>query len=125
MSGEAKQPSKEQQEAQARAQEEAVTGIIAQVCTPAARERLARIGLVRPDRAKAVQELLVRLATSGQLQHRIEENELVSLLDRVSEPQANKLIFSHRPRDDDELELPEEPSKNQAAGNAEDDDFFD
>lgn len=124
MSGEAKQVSKEQQEAQAKAQEEAVAGIIAQVCTPAARERLARIGLVRPDRAKAVQELLIRLASSGQLQHRIEEGELVSLLDRVSEPQTSKLIISHRPRDDDELELPE-PAKNNADGGEDEDDFFD
>ena len=45
---------------------------------------VARIALVRPERERSLQELLVRMARSGQLRGRVTDDQLLSLLDQVA-----------------------------------------
>lgn len=45
---------------------------------------VARIALVRPERERSLQELLVRMARSGQLRGRVTDEQLLSLLDQVA-----------------------------------------
>jgi len=40
--------------------------------------------VVRPDKARGVEELLLRMARSGQLQGRVTEAQLVQFLEQIS-----------------------------------------
>jgi programmed cell death protein 5 len=55
--------------------------MLASVLTAEARARLARVALVKPDKARAVEDSLLRQATSGALGARVGEDALVALLD--------------------------------------------
>ncbi|CCG81339.1 Predicted protein [Taphrina deformans PYCC 5710] len=57
---------------------------LSQILAPSARDRLRRIALVKPDRAQGIEELLLRMAKSGQIRQRVTEDELVGLLTEVS-----------------------------------------
>ena len=46
---------------------------------------VARISLVRPERGRSLEDLLVRMARSGQLRGRVSDDQLLSLLDQVAE----------------------------------------
>ncbi|SGZ31147.1 BQ5605_C047g12318 [Microbotryum silenes-dioicae] len=71
------------QAAQFAQEEEKRRGIMSQILSPEARERLSRIALVRPERARAIEALLLRMAQSGQLRGRVSENQLIGVLDQV------------------------------------------
>lgn len=49
---------------------------------------VSRIALVRPERARSLQELLVRMARSGQLRGRVTDDQLLSLLDQVAQAEG-------------------------------------
>lgn len=44
---------------------------------------MSRIALVKPDRARAIEQLLMRMAQSGQLRGRVSEDQLIDVLDQV------------------------------------------
>ncbi|CEH13519.1 Apoptosis-related protein/predicted DNA-binding protein [Ceraceosorus bombacis] len=48
-----------------------------------ARERLSRINLVKPEKARAIQDLILRMAQSGQVRQRITEPQLIGLLEQI------------------------------------------
>ncbi|GHJ85088.1 hypothetical protein NliqN6_1490 [Naganishia liquefaciens] len=71
--------------AQAQAQEEEMRRtLMGQILEPDARERLSRIALTRPSLARQIEELLVRMARSGQLKGKVGDTELKGLLEQVS-----------------------------------------
>ncbi|KAK9381686.1 PDCD5-related protein [Kockiozyma suomiensis] len=94
-------------------EDDARSAMIAQILTPAARERLSRIRIVRQQKANGVEDLLIRMARSGQIQNRVDEDELISLLDQISqqESKANETKIVYQTRrynyddDDDDLDL--------------------
>lgn len=45
---------------------------------------VSRIALVRPERERSLQDLLVRMARSGQLRGRVTDEQLLGLLDQVA-----------------------------------------
>ena len=47
-----------------------------QVLLPAARERLARIALVKPDKARSVEDLVLQAAQRGQIVERVRAGRL-------------------------------------------------
>lgn len=77
------------QNASASAADEMRLGQLAQVLTLEARERLSRIRMVRSDRARNVEDLILNLAKSGRLQQKVTEEHLKQLLEQLSE-QENK-----------------------------------
>ena len=107
-SGGQNQGSAEEQAAQqerAAAQEEMKRGMISAMLEPAARERCAstspsqghllhthvltsvsRISLTRPQMAKQVEELLVRMGQQGQIRGQVSDQALKGLLEQVSAP---------------------------------------
>ncbi|KAM0754680.1 DNA-binding TFAR19-related protein [Meredithblackwellia eburnea MCA 4105] len=99
--------------AQKQAQEEETRrNIMSQILSPEARERLSRIALVRPERARSIEQLLMRMAQSGQLRGAVSEQQLIGVLDQVeaaerggkggsSEKTAGKITFSRKQRLDD------------------------
>ena len=48
---------------------------------------VSRIGLVKPQKARQITDLLIRMAQQGQIRGRITEDQLIGLLDQVD--QAN------------------------------------
>ena len=57
---------------------------LARILSAEARERLSRIALVKPEHADRVQDMLLKMAKSGQIRSQVTEQQLVGLLDQVS-----------------------------------------
>ncbi|GAA5983119.1 hypothetical protein JCM11641_004919 [Rhodosporidiobolus odoratus] len=73
----------EDQAQQVAQEDERRRGVMSQILSAEARERLSRIALVKPDRARAIEQLLMRMAQSGQLRGRVSEDQLIDVLDQV------------------------------------------
>lgn len=58
--------------------------IMEQACTKEALARLGRIKLVKPDKAAAVENLIVSMAMQGKLPGPINEGKLIEILERGS-----------------------------------------
>ena len=93
---------------------------------PEALERLSRVSLVRPDRAQSVEQYLQQLISTGQLRHKISENEIVEILNGVAKEQnkrnETKIIFNRK--DKYSINDKAEESKHNDQYDSEDD-FFD
>ncbi|CCF55628.1 hypothetical protein KAFR_0A01900 [Kazachstania africana CBS 2517] len=92
-----------------------------------AMERLQRVALVKPDRALAVESYLKQLIGSGQLRHKVSENEIVSILNNISQSdqrnQSNKIIFNRK--DHNNLEFDNDNRNIKSNDSDDEDDFFD
>ncbi|KAJ3305364.1 hypothetical protein HDV03_001657 [Kappamyces sp. JEL0829] len=58
---------------------------LAQILSPEARERLARIRIVKEEKARGVEEMLIRMAQSGQIRGKVSETQLIDILSQVNE----------------------------------------
>jgi programmed cell death protein 5 len=79
-----------QAEEQQREQEERRQAMLAQIMSPEARARLARIALVKPDKARGVEDLVIRMAQMGQITEKVSEDRLISLLEQINEQQQSR-----------------------------------
>ncbi|XP_064611229.1 programmed cell death protein 5-like [Liolophura sinensis] len=95
-------PSKEQQEQQRARQEEMKNNILSQVLDQSARARLNTISLAKPEKAQAVENMLVQMARMGQIQEKLNEDQLKGLLGQISEKTQKKTTvkFNRRRMDD-------------------------
>lgn len=100
--------------AQDLAQENMTITILNRVLTNEARERLSRVKIVRPDRAQAVENYIIKLYSMGQIHQKLGEKDIVQILDGLSrdsqQKQQTKITFNR---------------KNIAEDDEDDDDFFD
>ncbi|ELU06260.1 hypothetical protein CAPTEDRAFT_223706 [Capitella teleta] len=80
-----KGPSPEEQAAMKQQQDQMKNNILAQVLDQPARARLNTIGLTKPEKVQMVENMLIQMARSGQIQERLGEAQLKGLLERVSE----------------------------------------
>ncbi|KAJ3662372.1 hypothetical protein Zmor_006726 [Zophobas morio] len=71
-------------EEQARAQEDAKNSILTQILDQSARARLNTLMLGKPEKGKLVENMLIRMAQTGQICTKIGETELINLLENVS-----------------------------------------
>ncbi|KAL0310572.1 UNVERIFIED_CONTAM: DNA-binding protein DDB [Sesamum angustifolium] len=79
--------SPEQQKAQEEAKRDAEEQrqlMLTQILTPEARARLARIALVKPDKARGVEDVILRAAQMGQIAEKVSEERLISLLEQIN-----------------------------------------
>ncbi|KAH9048243.1 DNA-binding TFAR19-related protein [Lactarius hengduanensis] len=95
-----------------RAEEQMRRDLLATALEPAARERLSRISLVSPARSKQIESILLRMAQSGQLRGRVNEEQLINLLEQADEAQKKAsgngtIVFQRRvdADDDDDFDL--------------------
>ncbi|KAM0322696.1 hypothetical protein ACHAQA_009287 [Verticillium albo-atrum] len=86
---------------------EARQHILGQILHPEAADRLGRIRLVKEQRATEVENRLIMLAQSGQLQSKVTEAQLKELLNAVADKQEEeKIVVSRRKGwDDDDDDL--------------------
>lgn len=83
-------------------------GILSQVLDQEARARLNTIKLTKPEKGQQVEAMLCQMAQTGQLGGKMGEQDLKSLLERMSAGQSsNKVKFDRRRNmdsdDDDDL----------------------
>ncbi|XP_006641214.1 programmed cell death protein 5 [Lepisosteus oculatus] len=64
--------------------------ILAQVLDQSARARLSNLALVKPEKAKAVENYLIQMARFGQLGGKISETGLIEILEKVSQQTEKK-----------------------------------
>ncbi|XP_024296082.1 programmed cell death protein 5 isoform X1 [Oncorhynchus tshawytscha] len=64
--------------------------ILAQVLDQSARARLSNLALVKPEKAKAVENYLIQMARMGQLGGKISETGLIDILEKVSQQTEKK-----------------------------------
>ncbi|TFJ85369.1 hypothetical protein NSK_003328 [Nannochloropsis salina CCMP1776] len=70
-----------------------------QILSPEARERLARIAIVRKEKVRGVQDMLIQAATSGRLRGKVSEEQLIEMLEQVSsqvDKKATKVTIQRR-----------------------------
>ncbi|RUS13194.1 PDCD5-related protein [Endogone sp. FLAS-F59071] len=67
---------------------------------------VARIQMVKAEKARAVEDLLIRMAQGGQLRQKITETQLIDLLGQINEQEKGaketKIVYNRRRFDDDE-----------------------
>ncbi|CAH7690966.1 PDCD5-related protein [Phakopsora pachyrhizi] len=92
-------------------QDEIRRTMISQIVDSDARERLSRIALVRPKRAREIEDMLIRMAQTGQLRGRVSEEQLIGVLDQIEKAEAgpiqsntssNKIKYVRKDRFDDD-----------------------
>ncbi|CAN0853868.1 Programmed cell death protein 5 [Linum grandiflorum] len=77
----------EQQKAQDDAKSEAEERrqmMLSQIVSAEARERIARIALVKPEKARGVEDVILRAAQMGQIAEKVSEERLISLLEQIN-----------------------------------------
>ncbi|OAY25084.1 DNA-binding protein DDB_G0278111 [Manihot esculenta] len=74
---------KSQEEAK-RAAEEQRQLMLSQIISAEARERLARIALVKPEKARSVEDVILRATQMGQIVEKVSEERLISLLEQIN-----------------------------------------
>ncbi|KAL2473731.1 double-stranded DNA-binding family protein [Forsythia ovata] len=95
---------KSQDEAKREAEEQRQM-MLSQILTSEARARLARIALVKPDKARGVEDVILRAAQMGQIAEEVSEERLISLLEQINTQttKETKVTIRRRPSilDDD------------------------
>ncbi len=70
--------------------------IIGQILTNEAKERLANIACVKPEKAEKLEMILIQNAQRGVFQGKVSESQMIDLLEQVSETEvkpATKISF--------------------------------
>jgi len=70
-------------------------GIMRQLLTSEARERLARMKIARPEFVEQVENQLIMLAQSGQLKEQLDDATLVKILERLT-PEKREITIKRK-----------------------------
>eukprot|EP01024_Parvocaulis_polyphysoides_P051009 TRINITY_DN49929_c0_g2_i6.p2 TRINITY_DN49929_c0_g2~~TRINITY_DN49929_c0_g2_i6.p2 ORF type:complete len:126 (-),score=17.52 TRINITY_DN49929_c0_g2_i6:393-770(-) len=76
-----------------------------QTMKPEAKERLSRIGLVKPEKARRIEDMIINMAKMGRLADKISEQSLIQMLEQVNEKTESAMkvtIQRRRQIEDDE-----------------------
>merc|ERR1719231_2105103 len=89
---------KKQQEEQQAAAEEQRAQILKAILSPQARERLGNIGMVKKDKARKIEDMLIMRAQRGQLGGVVDEDTLIQMLESINEQTEtkSKVSFTRR-----------------------------
>ncbi|CAN7133529.1 unnamed protein product [Brassica rapa subsp. narinosa] len=78
--------------------------MLSQILSSQARERIARIALVKPEKARGVEDVILRAAQMGQIVEKVSEERLITLLEQINSQttkQTKVTIQRRRGVDDD------------------------
>ncbi|TPX38984.1 hypothetical protein SeLEV6574_g07475, partial [Synchytrium endobioticum] len=87
---------------------------LVQILDNDARERLARISIVKAEKARAVEDLLIRMAQTGQLRAKVNQQQLIDMLEQIntSSHKDTKVTIARR-RDNLQLAVAVGPIKRE------------
>ncbi|EPZ32026.1 DNA-binding TFAR19-related protein domain-containing protein [Rozella allomycis CSF55] len=74
---------KQDEAAKQQQMEEMRHSFLAQILTNEARER-RKIAIVKPEKARVVEEMLIRMRQTGQIRQKVDEDQLKGLLEQIS-----------------------------------------
>ncbi|XP_062923050.1 programmed cell death protein 5 isoform X3 [Mobula hypostoma] len=83
-----------QQEAKQR-ETEMRNSILAQVLDQSARARLSNLALVKPEKAKSVENYLIQMAKFGQLGGKISESGLIEILEKANQQMGKQTMVKN------------------------------
>mmetsp|Transcript_10587 Transcript_10587/g.25327 ORF Transcript_10587/g.25327 Transcript_10587/m.25327 type:complete len:134 (-) Transcript_10587:24-425(-) len=89
-------------------QEEQRRLMLVSVLDASARERLSRIAIVKPDKARAIENQLIQMAQRGMVRSKIDEKQLIGMLegiDKKADGERTKITFKRRGMDSDEDDI--------------------
>lgn len=105
----------ETQAEQMRAQNEAAMeqrrGMIRAVLEPQAQERLNRIGLLKPEKQRMLEDIIITNVQRGLIKQKIDENTLIAMLEKIpgmttagntGNTSSSSVSFKRRAFDDDD-----------------------
>merc|ERR1711916_183351 len=99
MGGVSSQQARQMQQQQA-AQEDQRKQMLLAVLDNGARSRLSSVALVKPERAKMVENQIINMVQSGRVQGQLGEETIVGMLKQISAAEekkaAVKISFAHR-----------------------------
>ncbi|PVU97795.1 hypothetical protein BB559_001894 [Furculomyces boomerangus] len=88
---------------------EAREEMLSRVLTTDAKERLGRIALVKAEKAKQVGDMLIQMASRGQIARKVTEDELKDLLEKITgSNNQTKIVYNRKnidSSDEDEYDL--------------------
>eukprot|EP00245_Coleochaete_scutata_P003754 TRINITY_DN15621_c0_g1_i2.p1 TRINITY_DN15621_c0_g1~~TRINITY_DN15621_c0_g1_i2.p1 ORF type:complete len:128 (+),score=37.28 TRINITY_DN15621_c0_g1_i2:42-425(+) len=98
MGGASNPQQQEQQEEQKRDGEERRQMMLSQLLTPEARQRISNIALVKPEKARSVEDMIIQGARYGKITEKVSEDRLISLLEQINEQsqKATKVTIQRR-----------------------------
>ncbi|KAJ3682697.1 hypothetical protein LUZ60_012924 [Juncus effusus] len=70
--------------------------MLTQILSIEARERLGRIALVKPDKARGVEDVLLRAFQMGRISEKVSEERLITLLEQINTQTASRLKLPSR-----------------------------
>ena len=62
------------------------------------------VKLVRPEKAKAVEDMIIRNGMAGVVREKVTENMLISYLENFQDKPATTITFKRKLDDDDDLD---------------------
>ena len=63
------------------------------------------VKLVRPEKAKAIEDMIIRNGSSGAIQNKVSEDMLISYLENFQDQQTTTITFKRKIDDDDDLDV--------------------
>ena len=60
------------------------------------------VKLVRPEKAKAIEDMIIRNGSSGAIQNKVSEDMLISYLENFQDQQTTTITFKRKIDDDDD-----------------------
>ncbi|KAG7598680.1 PDCD5-like superfamily [Arabidopsis suecica] len=103
--GSQQNPEQEKQQEDARREaDERRQMMLSQVLSSQARERIARIALVKPEKARGVEDVILRAAQMGQIVEKVSEERLITLLEQINSQttKQTKVTYQRRRGVDDD-----------------------
>jgi programmed cell death protein 5 len=90
-----------QQEANQKKIEEQRAASLDKILSTEAKERLGRIRLVKPQKARMVEDLLLQMAAQRNLGGPVEDAQLIELLNKVADKEVVEVTIKHRGKFDE------------------------
>lgn len=75
-----------QQQEKAAQEKQMRDDLLTKMVSPEARERLANIMLVKPDKGKQLEDMIINMGRQGRLQQQLDDKGLKGMLEQVGRP---------------------------------------
>ena len=62
------------------------------------------VKLVRPEKAKAIEDMIIRNGMAGAIRDKVSEDTLISYLENFQEPKTTTITFKRKIEDEDDID---------------------